>query len=450
MLEGRKDRAVDVLVGLVLSLTAAVVGVWGIARRDRPSHGMRDDGMLGLPTLQRWDASYRPPRFQRLRSAIPRFEASRLALLGVIALIIAVASVVVYSHTLGQHGDNAAAFEQALQSVEARHAQAKGVSDVPTAYAMLVDARTRLEELQSSVSNDAQRASVASEGSAISADIDALSGAQRFQSVQVLGSVPKSPTGVTPRLVAGGGRVFLLSDAFYQVDNSGTSLVRLLKSGDKLGDVTVGTLRGAAWRDDRPIVVDAQRAYALDPATGTWQAEPLGVFDQDGFTDTRAVDVYARNLYTLTPATGQILKFSADSYSDPPEDWTGGTSQADLQGAVDLAVDGRVFALLGDGRVLDFFRSRLELTLEPTLVPALDSPVALVAMPDSQYLYMLNSSDGRIVRMSRDGGAVQQFLPSPDAPKISDAQDFVLDESSGVAYVLAHDVVYTVRVPPPS
>jgi hypothetical protein len=445
-----RERAVELLAGLVLSLTAAVVGVWGITRRDRPLHGMRDDGTLGLPKLQRWDVSYHPPRLQRLRSAIPRFEANRLVLLLVAVLVLGGAGVFAYSHMRARHVSNAAAFEQTFAVIQARHAEAGGVADVPTAYAILVDARTSLAELSASQTSAAANARIVAERNAIDADIDRLANAKRFQSVQIVGAVPPPDDGVTPRLVAGGGRVYLLTDALYQVDNAGSALVRLLGKGDSVGDVTVGELRGAAWRDDRPVAMDEKYAYALDPATGVWQTEPLGVFDQVGFTDVKAVEIYALNLYALASETGQILKFNADRYADPPEDWTGGAYQTELERAADIAVDGHLYALLDDGRVLDFFRSRLEATLNPTLVPPLDSPVALVAMANSQYLYVLNRSDGRIVRLARDGSAAQQFMPSADTPQVTDAEDFVLDESSGVAYILAQNVVYTVRVPPPS
>jgi hypothetical protein len=441
---------VELLAGLVLSLTAAVVGVWGITRRDRPMHGMRDDGTLGLPKLQRWDVTYHPPRLQRLRSAIPRFEANRLILLLGVLLVLGGAGVFAYSHMRARHASHASAFEQTFAAVQARHAEANGVADVPTAYAILVDARTSLAELGASQNSAAFTARIVAERNAIDADIDRLANAKRFQSVQVVGAVPAADAEVTPRLVAGGGRVYLLTDALYQVDNAGGSLVRLLGKGDTVGDVTVGELRGAAWRDDRPVALDEKYAYALDPATGVWQTEALGVFDQVGFTDVKAVEIYALNLYALATETGQILKFNAERYADAPEDWTGGGNQADLERATDIAVDGHVYALLDDGRVLDFFRSRLEATLAPTLVPPLDSPVALVAMANSQFLYVLNRSDGRIVRLARDGSSAQQFMPATDAPQVTDAEDFVLDETSGVAYILSHNVVYTVRVPPPT
>jgi outer membrane protein assembly factor BamB len=441
---------VDLLVGLALSLTAAVVGVWGITRRDRPIHGMRDDGTLGLPKLQRWDVSYRPPRLQRLRSAVPRFEGSRLVLIIGLLIVAAVGGALAYSHSRANTVNQSSAVAQTFATIQARHAEANTVTDVATAYAILVEARARLDELDASLASNADTTRYVAERNAIEADIDRLSNAQRFQSVQVVGSAPAAAAGVTARLIAGGGRIFLLTNALYQVDNSGASLVRLLGKGDKVGDVTVGTLRGAAWRDDRPVAIDEQNAFALDPATGLWQTEPLGVFDTAGFTDVRSVEIYASNLYALAAEAGQILKFSATRYSDPPEDWTGGANQGDLQSAADIAVDGHVYALLNDGRVLDFFMARLNATLEPTLVPPLDRPVALVATANSQYLYVLNGSDGRIVRLARDGSSAQQFLPAAGAPSITDAEDFVLDETSGVAYILAHNVIYTVRVPPPA
>lgn len=437
------------LAGLVLSLTAAVVGVWGVSRRDRPLHGMRDDGTLGLPRLQRWDVSYRPPRLQRLRSAIPRFELSRAVILVALLLIVGTSGAILYTHTRAQQSDKTAAFTQAFEAIQARHVEAKSQSDVATAYAMLIEARARLDELAKTNPGADAQARMAGERSAILSDIATLANAQQFQSEQAIGAAPPAPAGVTPRLVAGGGRVYLLSDAFYQLDSGDDALVRLLHEGDTVDTATVGVLRGAAWRDDRPVVMDAAHAYALDPATGLWHAEDLGTFDQTGFTDVQALEIYGRNLYVLAPQSGQILKFAADRYSDVPEDWTGGVNEPDLEHATDLAIDGHVYALLADGRVLDFFLSRLEATLAPTLVPPLDQPVALEAAANSQFLYVLNGSDGRIVRLARDGSSVEQFMPPDDAPAISHAQDFVLDESSGVAFLLADNTLYSARIPPP-
>jgi hypothetical protein len=197
------------------------------------------------------------------------------------------------------------------------------------------------------------------------------------------------------------------------------------------------------------IAVDAQHLYLFDQTTGVWSRESLGTFDTEGFVETQALDTYDRNLYMLAPADGQILKFAAGAYDSQPEDWTAGLAEEDLRRAVDLSIDGHVYVLLADGRVLDFFMSRLEQTIAPTVVPSLDAPVAVAAAPDSPYVYVLNGSDGRLLRVARDGSLVQQFLPERADVSLAAAQDFVIDEGSGIAFILAHDAIYTVRIPAP-
>ena len=444
------ESRVELLAGLLLSLTAAVVGVWGITRRDRPLHGMRDDGTLGLPRLQRWDVSYRPPRLQRLRSAVPRFENGRVLLLTLLILMVAGGGFFAYSRIQANNNTNTARLEQALIDIQTSRAAAAAEPDLATAYAMLVQARTRLDELVATAPSALNDQRVVVERAAVVADIDRLANLRRLDGVQVVGKVPAGPSGLAPSIFAGGGHTYVLADALYQVDSATRTLVRLIGAGDQVGGGTVGTLRGGAWRDDRPIVMDERAIWSLDPTQGTWVREALSTFDSNGYTDVQAVEIYGRNVYALATDSGQILKFTDQQYNNPPEDWTGGLNGSDLTTAVDIAVDGRVYVLLRDGRVLDFFLARLEATLAPTYVPPLDSPAAIFASPNSTYIYLLNGSDGRIVRLARDGSSFQQFMPPAEMPQLRNAQDLTIDESSGVAYVLADQVLYALRVPPPT
>lgn len=444
------NRIVELLAGLVLSLTAAVVGVWQIARRDRSIHGF-DHGLTGLPHIEAWKKAHKPPRLRRLRTAAPRLAGGRLLLAVVLVLVLGLAGFYIYSRARVEHAVQVSTFERDFQAIQAQHAAANANGDAASAYAMLLDTRRELDDLAATLAPDSSDSRLADERQAVLADLDHLANVQRFSSVQPLGAVPPAAEGVNPRLVIGGGRVYVLTDALYQLDSADRALVRLLGAGDIVhdpaGDVTAGALRGAAWRDDRLIAVDAVNAYALDPATGNWSREVLGTFDAEGFTDEQAVEVYSRNLYMLAPASGQILKFAAAGYDNQPEDWTAGLAQDDLRHAVDLAIDGHVFVLTGDGKILDFFMARLEATLVPNVVPALDAPIAISASPGSPYVYVLNASDGRLLRVARDGSLVQQFLPDRQDVSFDDARDFVIDEGSGIAFILAHDTLYTVRVP---
>jgi hypothetical protein len=445
----RGTGPVELLAGLLLSLTAAVVGVWQITKRDRPIHGPLDDGSFGLPRLQRWDESYRPPRMQRLRSRAPRIEVSRIVLFTFALLVVAGGLFFYYTRSATRDVASANEFALALQQVEARRVEAGGIADAGTAYAVLIDAQTKLD--RAAALEGADPAQIATTRGQIAADIANVSGAQRLSNVQVVGGVPAAPSGMTPRLISGGGKLYLLSDAVYQVDTFSSSLVLLLGVGDIVGDEPVRPLRGATWREDRLVVMDSTRSYAFDATRGAWAVEPLSTFDAAGYNSVAAVEAFDRNLYVLTPESGQILKFQAGGYDMAPEDWTAGLANAELRLGVDMAIDGHVLVLLQDGRILDFFRSRLEATLTPQVVPPLERAAAIVAPVGSQYLYLLHAPDGRIIRLSRDGNVVQQFTSASlgAMPILSGAVDLSIDEAAGLAYILANDTIYTVRIPPP-
>jgi hypothetical protein len=437
----------ELLAGLLLSLTAAVVGVWQVTKRDRPIHGPLDDGSFGLPRLQRWDESYRPPRMQRLRSRFPRFEVSRFVVVIFVALLVAVGAFFYYSHSSSHVAINSSEYAAVIQQVETRLAGASGQSDPAVAYATLLDAKATLDAASAMDSADVDQVSALQ--AQITAEIARVTGSQRLSNVQVLGGVPSAPSGVAPRLISGGGNLFLLSDRIYQVDTFTASLVLLLSPGDLINGEPVGVLRGATWREDRLVAIDATRSYAFDSSRGAWGVENLGTFDAEGHTNIATAEAFDRNLYLLTPVSGQILKFQAGAYEGQPEDWTGGVANAELKSAIDLAIDGHVLVLLEDGRILDFFRSRLEATMTPQIIPPLDRPSAIVVTSTGTYIYLLNQTDGRIVRLSREGAVIQQFTSaeSDAMPILSGAVDLSIDESAGLAYILANETIYTVRIP---
>jgi len=437
----------ELLAGLVLSLTAAVVGVWGVTRRDRPLHGPVDDGMLGLPRLQRWDVSYRPPRMQRLRSRFPRIEISRFVVIFCLIVIVAGGAAFVYSRTANEKLLTEQTFETELAKVTERRKSALAADDLAASWAILLDARSDLDDVAALAPEGHNEPLIIAERMAIDEQMARLSGMRRAANVQTVGAVPEASDGVTARLVVGDGRVYLLADGIYQVDVASSSLVLLLRPDDLVDGVPVETLRAAAWRENRLMVLDAKRAYIFDPTTGGWQVERLGTFDGEGFTDVAAGATFDFNLYLLARGSGQILKFQAGLYEKNPEDWTGGLAKEQLREASDMAVDGDVWVLLPDGTILNFFRSRLEATIKPQIVPPLEHASAIHLRPDSKFMYLLSATDGRILRMTREGQVVDQLTTGETRSPIAGATDFVIDEQAGIAYVLANDTVYTLRIP---
>jgi hypothetical protein len=433
----------EVLFGLVLTLTAAVVGVWHIASRDRPLHGPVDDGTLGLPHLQRWSDARPKRRFGRIREALPLVDAGRVLMVGVLAFVgvaLAAGGFVIWNRVNGNGNADPAS---RLGEIVTLHARANASADEATRYVLLVQAQQAVEEVLGSARGE-DRAAVEAEFLSIREDLDRMTSMVRIESVQPVGQIP-SPADSQARLFQGGGNIYLLSDALYVVDVTANELIRLLQPGDDVDGVTVGPLLGGIWRGDGPLVLDSARTYLYDHTRGDWSWELLGEDSEAELpAAVRSVGVFDLNLYVLDGANGRILKFAGGDYEAKPEDWMAGEAPEELRQVTDIVVDGNIYALFPNGSVLRFFLNGIDALLEPDIQPAFGSAIALV--PATEGFYIVNQEDGRIARISAEGELQQQYMSTDDEIALAGLRDVVVDESTGIALLLTDDSLYTTRL----
>jgi hypothetical protein len=441
-----RGRIMEIFAGLLLSLSAAVVGVWQITKRDRPIHGPRDDGTLGLPHLQKWSDSYQAPRFERVRRASPRFQVNGFLITGLLLAVLAVSVALIVNAYNNRSDGRAASIEERLQTITAVRAQSESAVNSRSAYESLTGAQFALDDLAAVASSDEMLERIQEEQVAVSETLASLTATEYLTSVQVMGSLPPVPEGVTPRLFKGNNRIFVLSGGLFELDQISGTLVQLLNAGDVVGGSPVGTLLAAAWNDDRPLVVDSLNAFLLDPATGDWHRVPLGLLSPEGYANITAAAAFGRSIYYLTAESGHILKFDALDFSGTPEDWTAGSSRDYLYNAVDLIVDGSIHVVLGDGQVLTFFRSAIDKVVSTGAIPPLDSVTAFTTIAGGEYFFMINASDGRIVGVDREGTVVRQFVTAPGVSSLAGATDLAVNESNGITYVISGDTLFAVRL----
>lgn len=447
--EGRGGKLTKLLAGAILALSAAVVGVWQIAvHRDRAIGEPRDDGMLGLPRLQRYDDTMQFPDFTGVRRRLPRAPVSRRAIIiaaGIILLIIAAVVFTIYDRQVKQREAQRIQLLQA--SAQARN-QASQASDPATAYAFLLAAQARIRE---AVPFGMGKAQANQELAAISQAMDQATKVERLTSIQAIGGIPAAPQGVTPHVFFGNGQLFVFSDALYRLDPNETKLMRLLGSGDQVDGQPVGTLLGASWGDGTPIAFDSQNLYLFDPTGSGWSRHRLGTAGSP-YSAITGSSGYGGNLYLLSPGSGEILKFSSSDFNAQPEAWTSGLAVEDLRSGVDMIVDGRIYVLLRDGRILDFFMSALEKTVTPQAVPAIEHAVAFSSQTNRPYYYVADDQ-GRILRLDRDGKLIQQFTADESVagvPSLDGIQSMAVDDVLGTAYVLTDHGLLMVRLPVPT
>ncbi|MBX6342850.1 MAG: hypothetical protein IRY97_10360, partial [Thermomicrobiaceae bacterium] len=367
------------------------------------------------------------PDLTGVRRRLPRLPAGRRVAVVSVLLVAALAVALGYSVHTARVRARQQRVEQLLQAAVQARQEAGQQSNPAAAQAYLVAARARVQQAQAS-GLDQQRAS--QELAAIDAALDKALHVERLANLQVLGGVPAPAAGVTPRVFFGNGQVYVFTDALYRLDANGTSLVRLLAPGDQVGGAPVGALQGAAWGDGTPVAFDGSNAYVLDPTSGTWSRHALATLGAP-YSGIASISGYSGNLYLLAPGSGQILKYAAGAFGQEPEDWTGGLAADDLRHATDMEIDGHIYVLLKDGRVLSFYRSALEKTIAPSgVTPAVEGAVALSEQPDRPYLYEADAH-GRILRLTRDGKLVQQFMPAAGGPSLDHVRDIAVDDVTG-------------------
>jgi hypothetical protein len=276
---------------------------------------------------------------------------------------------------------------------------------------------------------------------------DAALGIERLGNIQVLGGIPPAADGTSPKLFFGNGQLYVFSDALYLLDVEQARLVHLIGPGDELAEHRVGTLVGAGWGHGNPVVIDALNAYQFEPTAAAWTRYELGNTG-DGYYNITGVSGYIGNLYLLAPSSGQIIRYGAGAYSAFPDDWTAGQASEELTRGTDMVVDGRIYVLLDDGRVLNFYQGALDSSLAPEATPAIEGATALSAQPDRPYVYIADSHD-RILRVTREGEVIQQFKADEQSELMSNIQAIAVDDALGTAYVLTDSALLQVRLPGP-
>ncbi len=158
----------------------------------------------------------------------------------------------------------------------------------------------------------------------------------------------------------------------------------------------LGPLEDMTWREEAPLLMDrAYTFYLYDPQTARWQVGRLGAADLLDPPQVLQIATYLGRLYVLGAREGQILRYEAGAYDGVPTSWVLREEQEKVRGAVDLAVDGRIYLLWPDGRVRVMESGAVVETWQPEPPVPVQKGVALYADPDLPWLYLLDQGGAR-------------------------------------------------------
>jgi len=194
-----------------------------------------------------------------------------------------------------------------------------------------------------------------------------------------------------------------------------------------------------------PVADDKDRIYYLNDNniimldTKTKVLSGLTIAYPAAFNKIAAMDTYSNRLYLLVPENNQIYRYNRtnDSFSIQTT-WL--TEKTDLQGAVDLAIDGNIYLLNSDGRVMKFLKGKKQTFDLESIDPLINQAAKISISQEQKYIYLLEPAEKRLVVFDKTGTFLSQYT----ADQFTKLKDFIVDESAKKIYFLNDTSVFMV------
>lgn len=271
------------------------------------------------------------------------------------------------------------------------------------------------------------------------------SGADKAQAGESDGvaAAPVTTTGQLSGMVIQGNDAYLLDKErgkVFRCKIASRECTVVLQSGDTAGGQKVGKLAAFTSRVGNPVVLDSNMvAYVYATDTSTWQAQPLG--GAEGLSNPKDFATYDGNLYLLSAKPGQISKYSAGHYGEGPEDWIkDGASSDQVKDALAFAIDGAIYTLLPNGKIVVMQGGKATSTLSPQLPEGSGPPAGLLTSADLQGIYLWYGTPATVVRLSKEGQLISTLKPAKESP--ASISGITVDEGRGKIYLLQGSNVY--------
>ncbi len=351
-----------------------------------------------------------------------------------------------------------AEFQQILTGAETAILEARSLPDETAARLRLSSARDFLDKARALQPDDPQLEKLQSDYAEVLGRVNRIT--------PLYGLIPlwqfKETGRKFNRILLGGDSLFVLDAGRSEIgrfvlSRLGDSITPatpdvILRKGQPVGNVAVSDLVDADWA--AAVGNQRSRLLVLDTAGGllsydvTWGATRVPLAGREKLVLPQLVKSYGGNLYIVDTKANQIWRFrpSEKGYENQPEPYFAATTRVDLAGIQAVEIDGFVWLLFADGRLLKFFGGEQRPFELKGLPDPLSTPSAVVSQLDGDLIYIADAGNGRILEFTKEGQFRRQFRPAQGNP-LQGLRDLFLDEAGDKFYILTADQLFKADVP---
>jgi hypothetical protein len=168
---------------------------------------------------------------------------------------------------------------------------------------------------------------------------------------------------------------------------------------------------------DRAFILSIDKVYEVgdekrDLIEKDWEGEALPY-------------AYTGNFYILDKGSSQIFRYAGTGASfSPKTNWLAEKVETDFSNVVSWSIDGNIWMLESNGNILRFSLGN-KITFSPKgLSPQLTQPEQIYTNDETDYLYILDPENKRVVVLSKEGDFKAQYV----SDKIKEAIDLGVSE----------------------
>ncbi|MDY0019047.1 MAG: hypothetical protein RBT47_03510 [Anaerolineae bacterium] len=287
----------------------------------------------------------------------------------------------------------------------------------------------------------------------------------------LLSAMPLLELGTAPsprRLLVAGSWVYILNPATDEVfgvplSQDGMTPVSsvptsILKRGQSLLGQTVDHLIDLAWVSpsmgypDGAVFIysDDGVIYIYEPSLGPLSIVPQRLEGDLTPGTVTLIEAFDEHLYVVDRQQNQILRYASinGSYNGPARPYFAQENVPQLQTALDVSVDERLYLLLGNGTLGAYFGGTEDLSFSVQGLPSTEfRPTVMAVEPDPETgrIYLGDPQHERIFALDKKGHFLYQYRLPNEALKHLEV--LAVNETPHVLYLIAENRLYAAPIP---
>lgn len=291
-----------------------------------------------------------------------------------------------------------------------------------------------------------------------------------LRSAAMLDTTPLLDLGTAPsprRLLIAGGWVYVLETATDAViglplgadgiSSTAEGPVAIIRRGQSYVGEVVNHLVDLAWvkpgatYPDGAVFIysDGGAVFIYEPTLGLGSISVQRLQGDLAAGYVTAMEAYEDRIYLVHRQLNQILMYEpVNAVYAMPRPYFATGSAPDLQLTQDLAVDGRLYLLLGDSTLRTYFLGDRDPSFETQNLPDTEFTPLVMAIesdPDTGLVYLADSQQQRIIALNKRGEYVLQYrLPSGDLHRI---EALAVDPTADTIYLIAENQLIAAPLP---